>query len=359
MGSSGMSPEEELKDEENSRIQLKQNECFTKHCRIFYQHSLSISKNNNNENSNKTEDDINTSSEIMNVFHSLLLSSQQQQQQENGQQQKTPIMIKKTDIGYSELIKCGLNEINNYNIIEFTKIRDNERRKAHELGMKHRFKIFHNMILEYQSNNNTINNSNHNNNNNRDQYNYNLSIKYIKHFVSLYKKNIGMHPIFAGIRKLLETQIKNDEYITYWKFYSITITESFDNNNDNIVNDTNNCCNNDNEVDNHKKITSYYEEICNMLFSFLMLVVEDDEEEEEEKKEGMDNNENDDDGSGSMLLRWKVKESFNRRKMRKLLHCFPKECDIYAKPTGKFIITDMVRNNNNNGKDKDFWCFWC
>merc|ERR1712039_750975 len=216
---------------------------------------------------------------------------------------------------------------------------------------KHRFKIFHNMIYEYQSNNNT--------NNNRDQYNYNLSIKYIKHFVSLYKKNIGMHPVFAGIRKLLETQIKNDEYITYWKFYSIAITESFDNNNNNIVNDTNNCCNNDNEVDNNKRITSYYEKICNMLFSFLMLVVEDDEEEEEEKKEGMDNNENDDDGSGSMLLRWKVKESLNRRKMRKLLHCFPKECDIYAKPTGKFIITDMVRNNNNNGKDKDFWCFWC
>merc|ERR1711862_321549 len=140
---------------------------------------------------------------------------------------------------------------------ELVKIRDNERRKAHELGMKLRFQTFYNILLEQQQkqqqilsldlNNNDDDNNNGKNNDNKkqqqlfttlifnmntnikEQHKFNRSIKYVNEFISLYKKNIGMHPIFAGMRKLLETQMKHNNNIIHWKFYSIAITESFDN----------------------------------------------------------------------------------------------------------------------------------
>jgi len=264
--------------------QQQKNESFTKHCRIFYQHSLSI-----NDNGNK---DINTSREIMNVFNSLVSSHQQQQ----------PITIKKTEIGYSELIKCGLNGINSQHIIELTKIRDTERRKAHKQGMKQRCKAFH-MVLEQAH---VLNEDNK-----RDY------TKYIKDFVSSHKQNIGVHPILAGIRKLLETQVKNDQNVIHWKFHSTSITESFDNN----VNDS----------------TAYFLKVAVMFQSFLMRI------EEEEREEADD---------GGYVLCWKVKESLNRRKMRKLLSCIPHARDLHAKPTGKLCATEMIRSS-----DKEFWCF--
>merc|ERR1711862_1094647 len=150
------SQDEALVRSEKNKLQEKQFECFTKHCRIFYRHSLSIIKNNHEKkNKNKTSKDVdmNTSREIMNVFHSLLHSIQEHDQTNTEQQeQKKAIMIKKTDFGYSELIKCGLcnSEISNYHMTELVKIRDNERRKAHELGMKLRFQTFYNILLEQQ-----------------------------------------------------------------------------------------------------------------------------------------------------------------------------------------------------------------
>merc|ERR1711862_870733 len=154
------------------------------------------------------------------------------------------------------------------------------------------------------------------------------------------------HPIFAGMRKLLETQTKHNNNIIHWKFYSIAITESFDNNNN--MNDNNS---------NNKAIISYFQKVCNMFFSFLMLVSDDEvhhDKEDEEKKIDSNN----DHHTGNILLFWKVKESFNKRKMRKLLNCFPHERDMHTKPTGKFIITDSVRNSNSSSSnEKDFWCF--
>jgi len=197
------------------------------------------------------------------------------------------------------------------------------------------------------------------NTNMREQHKFNRSIKYVNEFISLYKKNIGMHPIFAGMRKLLETQMKHNNNIIHWKFYSIAITESFDNNNNMNDNNYNNIYSDYNIDDsNNKAIMSYFQKVCNMFFSFLMLVSDDevdhDDKEDEEKKIDSNN----DHHTGNILLFWKVKESFNKRKMRKLLNCFPHERDIYTKPTGKFIITDRVRNSNSSSSnEKDFWCF--
>jgi len=267
-------------------LRKEQRNSFTEHCRIFYQHSLSLSVPDNGN-----DEDINTSREIMKVFNSLISSQQQQQ----------PLLIDETEKVHSEILKCGLHNITDNCAMELTKIRNEERRKAHELGMKQRCQEFHMILDETISSN---------------ERNKVFTIKYVNSFVSAYKQNIGFHSIFAGMRIFLEAQIKNDKKVIYWDFDSATITESFNN-------------------ENGSK--EYFEKVASMFLSFLVRV---------EHKEG-DNDVNEN------VLCWQVEPSLSKRKMRMFLNCLPFKRDLHAKPAGKLMQTETIRNI-----EKDCWCFW-
>jgi len=273
-------------DEKLNTLHNDQRKSFTNHCRIFYQHSLSLSALDNGN-----DEDINTSREIMNFFN-CLISSQQQQQ---------PFLIDDVENDYSEILKCGLHNINDKCVVELTKIRNEERRKAHELGMKQRCQEFH-MILDQIPL--------------PHEHNKGSTVNHVKDFVSAYKKNIGIHSVFAGMSNLLEAQLKNDKKTIFWNFDSATITESFDNSDDS---------------------KEYFEKVATMFLSFLVRV------EDEEEDNGVNGN----------VLCWQVEPSLTRKKMRIFLNCLPLKRDLHAKPTGELIQTETIRNS-----DKDCWCFW-
>ena len=264
-------------------LKQQQRKSFTDHCRTFYRHSLSIYDNGNDES-------ITTSKEIMNVFNCLMSSEQEQQ----------PIIINKTEVGYSQLVKCGLDGVDDQIIIELTKIRNEERKKAHEQGMKRRHKEFL-FILDEISLRHEEDNGNH--------------LNHLRSFISRYKENIGFHSVFAGMCNLLRSQIKNENLEIYWKFKSIAVTES---------------------IENAGESAEYFKHVVSMFYSCLRRV-------EDEEESDVDEN----------ALCWKVKPSLNARKVRKFLKCLPRKNELHAKPIGELIQTERVRNI-----DKDYWCFW-
>ena len=267
-------------------LQNQRRKSFANHCRIFYRHSLSLGVNVNGEN-------IITSKEVMDVFNSLISSQELQQ----------PITINKTEAGYSELIKCGLNSIDDQSMMVLTQVRNEERRKAHDLGMKQRCQEFH-MILDQIHFPCEEDKRDHTN--------------YVKDFVFSYKQNIGIHSVFAGMRDLLEAQIKNNKNHIYWKFNSATITESLD-------------------LDNANDSREYFEKVSSMFLSFLVRV------EDEEGDNGVNGN----------VLCWQVEPSLNRRKMRKFLNYLPHKRDLHAKRTGELAQTEILISS-----DKQSWCLW-
>jgi|ERR1719343_81362 len=270
----------------DDEILNKQKRRFSDHCKTFFRHSLSMYDEGSDE-------DVNTSKDIMNVFNSLVAN----------QQQQLPLCLDEKDANYSELVKCGFNDMDDQTMIELMRIRNEERSKAHQDGMKQRCKELHKIFEQVNASQED----------NADQF------IHVKDFTTSYKQNIGLHSLFAGMRNLLESQIKNEKQSIYWKFDSITITESFDN----------------------TTISSkeYFKQVALMFQSFLVRV--EDEQE-------ADNN----DANGNMLC-WKVNPSLIKRRMRKFLNCLPNKDDLHARPTGKLTQTEIIRN-----VEKDCWCFW-
>ena len=259
---------------------------FSSHCKTFYRHSLSIHDEGSDE-------DANTSKDVMKVFNSLVVN----------QQQKLAMNLDETDANYLELVNCGFHDLDDQTIIELMSIRNEERRKAHQDGMKRRCKELHKIMDQ-------INVS--------KQNDEDLFI-HMKKFVTSYKQNIGFHSVFAGMRNLLESQIKNERQTIQWKFDSVTITESFDN-----------------TTINSKE---YFKQVASIFSSYLVRVEGEGEE-------------NDIDLNGNMLC-WKVMPSMNKRRIRKILNYLPQKRELYAKPTGTLTQTEIVRN-----VDKDCWYFW-
>lgn len=288
----------------STEIQTKRDqlERFRQHCELFYQYSLNTSNSNDNGKLNYNID-VNASREVLNVFNSL----------HSGQKGHV-----ESNFYESELKKCGLGcNMSSEELLELSKISNEERKKAHEQGMQERYKLF-DKILNYTNRSGEDDAANESMNNCENC---------IKKFVLQYKRHIGVHPILAGMRYLLETQIENDKKMILWKFNSAAITES------SFGADSNNVTKNE-----------FLHNTASVLQSFLFRVVEEEKED----------NFNDSDGKRKeLLLCWKVKSSLNRRKMKRLLCFIPQRRDLHARPTGELFVTDMVRVS-----DKDWWCFW-
>ena len=285
----------------------EQIDCFMKHCQRFYEHSLSSISDNSNlygsENSGQVYDTC-TSQKVMNAFNDML----------SGQ--------RNVSVENSAMVQCGFNSITDKELLEFSKVRDDIRRRAHEKGMKER----RNMFLEILNENNSSSVLDRKDNPENIYAGYETCVK---DFASNYKKNIGIHPLLAGVRHLLQSQINHIDRIVIWKFYSTSITEAIDTNNSTSM------------TENSDNSFIFMSESVVMLHSFLVRAIE------EEEKETIDVS------YEEIVSCWKVKKSLNKRKMKRLLSFLPKMKELHAKPTGEILVTNIVRVSENTKMD---WC---
>ena len=127
------------------------------------------------------------------------------------------------DSFYEELKACGLDQLPD-NIQQYTDIRQKERAIAHKKAMKRR----HEFLLANLPNENSHDNHD---DENEDPISFMVTRAHIrrsKHFlrtfVNNYYEDMSSHSFMAGLRKFIETQLKNTHTVG-WTFESTILSE--------------------------------------------------------------------------------------------------------------------------------------
>ena len=331
-------------------------ETFQQHCKIYYQKSLSRgeSKSNDDERTEKSKFVLDTFEH--HIRYSLLSSNNDNatslvkgspsatatmQNEESKLEQKeflTSARVKK----YSDILKkCGLhieynddlsriNYLPQHILIEYSNIKDTERRNAHQIQIKERKGTFLRHLQECIENGNETHQPF-----SKFMGEYDVTTQsYLKHvrscvktFVAKYQKNIGSHSLLAGMKKLIEKQIEMDEVICMWNFDSTIITESslFLLSNDNVTG----------KGEQGYPASSYMIKSINVLMSFMVYCGK------KRDVESHDTNENENTRS---LVSFHVHPFISNAFLKQVHHELPSTLD--AKPAGTFCSYDEIIAND-------------
>lgn len=166
----------------------------------------------------------------------------------------------------------------------------------------------------------------------------------IREFVAAYQANIGAHPLIAGIQKLLEQQIKNDQFLLCWTISGFTLTE--------------NCKGGGNSDATGMQ---YMKDAVRVLLLFLDLVEYSDVARDDVEKD-MDKS-----GSSSLavveevVMRLQMKDGISNDTLKHLLSVLPDPRKLDARPTGLVSDSSVIRINSGGEMDQPAVTFlsWC
>ncbi len=332
---------------------------FQQHCKIYYEKSLSIgeSRGGADESTEKSEVvldafehhvrySLSENNVLMDSNGNNSISSPSLTQNEDSiiivAEQRdflNSIRVKKHS---DELKTCGLYiEYNDdiskikylpqHILTEYSKVKDGERRNAHETKMKERSDIFIRHLQE-----SILNDSRHYYSFSKFMGEYDVTTQSyltyvrscIRTFVMKYQQNIGSHSLLAGMKKLIEKQMEMDEVICLWKFNSAVITES------SLFLFTNNDVKGKNES---LTLPSYLNDAINLLTSFLVYCGE---------KTDVESNDTNEKENEESFVSFHVHPFISNSFLRQMYLELPSSLD--ARPTGSFYSNEKFDANDHD-----------
>jgi hypothetical protein len=242
---------------------LEPSDRFRQHCKIYYQKSLSLSEERSATKTLHDDGEIQASQVVLDALeHQIGNHSQENDiamkivltddhkgflnsdrvKQYSDVLESCKLLLKYNDDGGQSITTCSVPKHYQQLLIEYTQVKDEERRLAHVMKMKERKEILHGLLekMNKQVKQKSYNNrsSEHAQGPDHDTYWYAgeydvRTQKYLSHvrtstqeFVGQNKQNIGTHSLLAGIRKIIEKQIEMENQTCLWRFRSSVISES-------------------------------------------------------------------------------------------------------------------------------------
>jgi hypothetical protein len=239
-------------------------------------------------------------------------------------------------------------------LMKYVQIRNEERRYAHDQQMDQRRTYLNQLIKDLFVTNHPDHvcsekfvkekETDQNNNIVTTQLFLKNTKQQIQQFVSNYKQNIGTHSFLAGMRALMELQLKHDESIILWTFHGSTLSEvniSFDATQQDSTTTSRNKTNGGN----------YIKDAIDVLKSFMIFHEND-----------IDASENGSGQTHETMVSFSIHYSISNSFLGHLLSGLPKTRDLHTKPAGKLVVLDRnmfgVRTNPKGDLDEDCWTSW-
>lgn len=333
---------------------------FSSHCRLYYQTSLSF---HDSEMTNEQKSAIQASKCCLDALEHQIANAHEESL---SLEYREFLNSKEVKEHSNHLAECGLHitlpseedssedeeapkpilkhSLSHQELVEYSKIRDKERRNAHALQMEERRKYLDELIkktfrkskIEASDPNDSnilvtslITESSLNSLNSREFLNQARSK--IGSFSSKYKINVGTHSFFAGIKKLIEKQMENNDNCILWTFNSSTLSE------------VNHSCIGPTEKHNGE---TYMDEAVELLSLFLVSYHDESLRKEIDENEPM----------YSFYIQPSISNSF----LSYILGSFPSSHELHAKGTGTFKVLDdgiIQRSNANGTNDESIYFF--
>lgn len=327
-------------------------EKFSSHCRLYYQTSLSF------HDSEMTTEQISAIRASKCCLDALEYQIANTHEENISTEYREFLNSKEVKEHSNHLAECGLHitlpseedrsedeeapkpilkhSLSHQELVEFSKIRDKERRNAHELQMEERRKYLDKLIKKTFTKSEIEATDRNDSNvlvtslvtesslNSREFLNQTRSK--IGSFSSKYKLNVGTHSFFAGIKKLIEKQMENNDSCILWTFNCSTLSE------------VNHSCIGPTEKHNGE---TYMDEAVELFSLFLVLHYDESLINQIDKNEPM----------YSFYIQPSMSNSF----LSYILGSFPSSHELHAKPTGKFTILDddIIQRSNANGTNDE------
>mmetsp|Transcript_4661 Transcript_4661/g.8937 ORF Transcript_4661/g.8937 Transcript_4661/m.8937 type:complete len:440 (-) Transcript_4661:185-1504(-) len=267
---------------------------------------------------------------------------------------------KETTVETHEPSKCG-NYKNMHTamshevLMKYVEIRNEERRYAHEKQMNQRSIYLKQLIKDINKTNDPEDNfdSEKSVKEQHDIQNKHIvtsqlflknTKRQIQRFVSNYTHNIGTHSFLAGLRALMELQLKHDENIILWTFHGSTLSE---------VNVNSDATQEHSTTSWNKKVDGghYIKDAIEMMKDFMRFHENDTDAYEK--------------GCGQKhetILSFSIHNSMSNNFLGQLRSVLPKRHDLHTKPAGKLTVLDKdifgVRKNPKGDQDEDYWTSW-
>lgn len=310
---------------ENRKEQLKQ---FSNYCRFYYRDALSLqqtitSSDRDVNNLDEEESRIFNSNErretcraVLQAFESLCAS------------RKVPPC--NDELYRPAITRCGLldseflmGEQGKLRLNLYTKVRDVERRSAHEHLMYERRSHFFELLEEKEREiiEPAFSPSSHGFLLNFQQWEIDGKKKHVvRKFSKAYSSKVGVHPWLAGLKKLFETQLENTDRVTKWEFDIASLTE--------------NCSGDD----------ALLHDALALITTFLVREILEGSNEEKR-----------DEFFEAPTTAWKIRENISINLMKKILSILPHSRELHAKPTGRVIVS----NEKRKVEETTFLETWC
>ena len=308
-------------------VDSKHLESFASYCRVYYRSSLAPAKSSSTEiesggdlddnayacvsSSNETSMSVDAAKSVLAAFDAVCCS------------EKISVDAKSQHaIVSTGLMKyTALTSIDPDIIMEYTKVRDRERKEAHKMQMIQRQINFCEMISYLLSDT-------------RDhavcevlcltkQDEIQDTLSSIRSFVNKHIHNVGSHPFLGGIINYLEQQMKENDHCIQWSVDSCIFTE--------------NCCGC--RSDN-------YARDCIMILDKIFIINTDG------LNASIGVQYSGDQVSSVATLLLQLKPGVSNYTVSRFLRSLPSRQDLDARPTGKLDNTDLPRQNSCGMKDE-------
>lgn len=342
-------------------LEVQQKEAFRQHCKLYYQKSLSTSWANENvteeSHGGNNKNDLELSKLILDAYEHSLSCKHNALHTENGISNNVELNkflnSQLAEKYMNEIQSCGLlltsNNQDNHDykegknsrylpieqqqLIEYTTVKNEERRIAHVLQMKARSNILKSILQEVE----TLRTQTQSNNASTLIGEYDVTTQQyltstrtrIHNFVRQYKSNLGTHSLLGGMRALIETQIESGETICLWNFNASVISEA---------------CFGNNIEEGQGGDDNYMKNAISTLCSFLIFYQDDYfDVESSHIKNRLEEEEE--------TLKFYIHPLLSDIYLKSIMALFPSSLD--AKPTGNIYVEGLSLGNKYERQDGD------
>jgi hypothetical protein len=305
---------------------------FSDHCRLYFQKSLSIG---NVISQNEHDEEYQACEVVLEALHHQLINIHEES---ISHEYKEFIMSEKVKKFSNQLQSCGLlvdqedlllarpttktaHTQDQQMLMEYSQIRDQQRRQAHKLQMEQR-KTYLNKLMQAKLKTSSelpafTDTTGQTMEGSVLSQEFLMRVrKIVKYFCRKYKDGIGTHSFLAGVKTMIEKQLASEEVIL-WTFNGCTLSEASISSTDT----------------NHEK---YMDEAVELLNSFMAF---NPNEDRMEKAKGQE---------FESMYSFHTHTSISNPFLRYILSEFPPTGDLHARPAGSFEPMPGATERRNN-----------
>lgn len=323
-------------------------ENFGKYCKLFYQRSLSI--HDSETTSDEDQAELQASKVVLDALEHHLINVHEDAITSEYQSFLGSSEAKKNS---NHLMSCGLLASNvdtsiqpkevitatpsltNEALAKYTNIRDQERRNAHQFQMNKR-RLYLDQLIKRKIPQPVSASTNHYDKTMGDHLvNSQAFLKHVRSGIALftrnYKKHIGAHSFFAGVKTMIEKQLEEDKRGTciLWTLNGSTLSEV-------------NFSSSDPSQKHNGEV--YMDDAIGLLSSFMLYYPNEDLAEKASSQEH--------ESMYSFFIHGSISNSF----LRYILSDLPSSRDLHAKATGTFHCKDtsIGKRDNADGANDEY-----